>query len=135
MKCLSTAETIALVLTNQVLFTLIQVCQTSSSSSKGLLLINKEEGRTAAQTAVIFQLLQFLKKKKKPIKPAYSLWIWLFMHMDLWVPVKDGEIMLRKFRRKIKNLQKNLTENSFLPTIKNDKKGYIKNTSKTKTLK
>lgn len=64
MKCLSTAETIALVLTNQVLFTLIQVCQTSSSSSKGLLLINKEEGRTAAQTAVIFQLLQFLKKKK-----------------------------------------------------------------------
>lgn len=63
MKCLSTAETIALVLTNQVLFTLIQVCQTSSSSSKGLLLINKEEGRTAAQTAVIFQLLQFLKKK------------------------------------------------------------------------
>lgn len=63
MKCLSTAETIALVLTNQVLFTLIQVCQTSSSSSKGLLLINKEEGRTAAQTAVIFQLLQFKKKK------------------------------------------------------------------------
>lgn len=63
MKCLSTAETIALVLTNQVLFTLIQVCQTSSSSSKGLLWINKEEGRTAAQTAVIFQLLQFLKKK------------------------------------------------------------------------
>lgn len=63
MKCLSTAETIALVLTNQVLFTLIQVCQTSSSSSKGLLLINKEEGRTAAQTAVIFQLLQFFKKK------------------------------------------------------------------------
>lgn len=63
MKCLSTAETIALVLTIQVLFTLIQVCQTSSSSSKGLLLINKEEGRTAAQTAVIFQLLQFLKKK------------------------------------------------------------------------
>lgn len=49
--------------------------------------------------------------------------------------MKDGEIMLRKFRRKIKNLQKNLTENSFLPTIKNDKKGYIKNTSKTKTLK
>lgn len=36
------------------------------------------------------------------------------MHMDLWVPVKDGEMMLRK----IKNLQKNLTENSFLPTIK-----------------
>lgn len=63
MKCLSTAETIALVLTNQVLFTLIQVCQTSSSSSKGLLLINKEEGRTAAQTAVIFQLLQFFLKK------------------------------------------------------------------------
>lgn len=65
MKCLSTAETIALVLTNQVLFTLIQVCQTSSSSSKGLLLINKEEGRTAAQTAVIFQLLQILKKANK----------------------------------------------------------------------
>lgn len=64
MKCLSTAETIALVLTNQVLFTLIQVCQTSSSSSKGLLLINKEEGRTAAQTAVIFQLLQFFFLKK-----------------------------------------------------------------------
>lgn len=70
MKCLSTAETIALVLTNQVLFTLIQVCQTSSSSSKGLLLINKE-GRTAAQTAVIFQLLQIFLKK--PIKPANSL--------------------------------------------------------------
>lgn len=63
MKCLSTAETIALVLTNQVLFTLIQVCQTSSS--KGLLLINKEEGRTAAQTAVIFQLLQFFFKKSQ----------------------------------------------------------------------
>lgn len=71
MKCLSTAETIALVLTNQVLFTLIQVCQTSSSSSKGLLLINKEEGRTAAQTTVIFQLLQIFFKK--PIKPANSL--------------------------------------------------------------
>lgn len=65
MKCLSTAETIALVLTNQVLFTLIQVCQTSSSSSKGLLLINKEEGHTAAQTAVIFQLLQFFLKKSQ----------------------------------------------------------------------
>lgn len=44
------------------------------------------------------------------------------MHVDLCVPVKDGEIMLRKFRRKIKNLQKNLTENSFLPTIKTIKK-------------
>lgn len=74
MKCLSTAETIALVLTNQVLFTLIQVCQTSSSSSKGLLLINKEEGRTAAQTAVIFQLLQiFFKKANKASKFIMNL--------------------------------------------------------------